>query len=187
MEEPPLDDCCSICMGDFTIPCRSNCGHWFCANCVIVLWDHTGADQPCKCPLCTRPINHLTTQESMRNLEEVEIIEVLENINRICNGGTQNLIVSGQESPRRVFPDMTYPDRFKLYFYKMRWLALALGSLYKISSSDLIPISLFSIIGLFECCAVALLAILLFIGTYKIRRLSLGRYARSYNHLDWDI
>lgn len=27
---PPVDDCCPICFGDFTIPCKANCGHWYC-------------------------------------------------------------------------------------------------------------------------------------------------------------
>lgn len=27
---PPADDCCPICFGDFTIPCKANCGHWYC-------------------------------------------------------------------------------------------------------------------------------------------------------------
>ena len=31
-ESPPDDDCCPICFGSFTVPCRSNCGHWYCGN-----------------------------------------------------------------------------------------------------------------------------------------------------------
>lgn len=29
-EIPPNDDVCPICFGDYTIPCKTNCGHWFC-------------------------------------------------------------------------------------------------------------------------------------------------------------
>lgn len=29
-ETPPEDDCCPICFGSFTVPCRGNCGHWYC-------------------------------------------------------------------------------------------------------------------------------------------------------------
>lgn len=31
-ETPPDDDCCPICFGSFTVPCRSNCGHWYCGT-----------------------------------------------------------------------------------------------------------------------------------------------------------
>ncbi|GFY90726.1 hypothetical protein Acr_07g0009230 [Actinidia rufa] len=29
-ETPPDDDCCPICFGDFDVPCKTNCGHWYC-------------------------------------------------------------------------------------------------------------------------------------------------------------
>lgn len=34
-ETPPDDDCCSICFGDFDIPCKTNCGHWFCGEILL--------------------------------------------------------------------------------------------------------------------------------------------------------
>lgn len=33
-EIPPNDDVCPICFDTFSIPCRSNCGHWFCGKSV---------------------------------------------------------------------------------------------------------------------------------------------------------
>lgn len=29
-ETPPEDDVCPICFCSFTVPCRGNCGHWYC-------------------------------------------------------------------------------------------------------------------------------------------------------------
>lgn len=31
-EKPPEDDCCPICFGEFRVPCKANCGHWFCGS-----------------------------------------------------------------------------------------------------------------------------------------------------------
>lgn len=29
-DTPPGDDICPICFGNYNIPCKTNCGHWFC-------------------------------------------------------------------------------------------------------------------------------------------------------------
>lgn len=31
-DAPPVDDCCPICFGDFIVPCKADCGHWYCGN-----------------------------------------------------------------------------------------------------------------------------------------------------------
>ncbi|KAE9454894.1 hypothetical protein C3L33_13200, partial [Rhododendron williamsianum] len=30
--EVPTNDCCSICHGNFHVPCQANCSHWFCGS-----------------------------------------------------------------------------------------------------------------------------------------------------------
>jgi len=53
------NDRCSICHENFQLPCQANCSHWFCSNCIMQVWQYTSSLQPCKCPLCRRPINLL--------------------------------------------------------------------------------------------------------------------------------
>ncbi|KAL8155894.1 hypothetical protein AgCh_001083 [Apium graveolens] len=31
-DSPPSDDVCPICFGEFTVPVKTNCGHWFCGT-----------------------------------------------------------------------------------------------------------------------------------------------------------
>lgn len=35
-EVPPDDDVCPICFGDFTVPCKSVCGHWYCGGLLLL-------------------------------------------------------------------------------------------------------------------------------------------------------
>lgn len=35
-EVPPDDDVCPICFSDFTVPCRSVCGHWYCGGLILI-------------------------------------------------------------------------------------------------------------------------------------------------------
>lgn len=38
MEKPPSDDVCPICFGNFVVPCRAPCGHWYCGEIFLFLW-----------------------------------------------------------------------------------------------------------------------------------------------------
>ncbi|XP_042011713.1 E3 ubiquitin-protein ligase RNF170-like isoform X3 [Salvia splendens] len=46
-DRPPEDDCCPICFNEFHVPCRTNCGHWFCGGCLLGLLRSV-----VKCPVC---------------------------------------------------------------------------------------------------------------------------------------
>lgn len=32
MNQPPENEVCSICHGNFSAPCQANCSHWFCGT-----------------------------------------------------------------------------------------------------------------------------------------------------------
>ncbi|XP_004300078.1 PREDICTED: E3 ubiquitin-protein ligase RNF170-like [Fragaria vesca subsp. vesca] len=55
-------------------PCQANCSHWFCGNCIMLVWHHGSALQPCNCPRCHRQLTLLVPTEaslSQRNTPEV--------------------------------------------------------------------------------------------------------------------
>ncbi|CAN1271573.1 E3 ubiquitin-protein ligase RNF170 [Linum perenne] len=93
---PPANDCCSICHGHFKVPCQANCSHWFCGDCIMLVWQHGPPVQPCKCPLCRRTITLLVPGEAgLRERNNVEVTEVLDKVqryNRIYGGETSGLI-----------------------------------------------------------------------------------------------
>ncbi|XP_047958064.1 E3 ubiquitin ligase TRIM40-like isoform X2 [Salvia hispanica] len=51
-DRPPEDDCCPICFDDFHVPCRTNCGHWFCGSCLLWLSRFMANFRLFICPMC---------------------------------------------------------------------------------------------------------------------------------------
>uniref|UniRef100_A0ABL6UXX9 RING-type domain-containing protein n=1 Tax=Cannabis sativa TaxID=3483 RepID=A0ABL6UXX9_CANSA len=102
MDGPPENDCCAVCHGSFNIPCQANCSHWFCGGCIMLVWHHGSALQPCKCPLCRREITLLVPSEaSLRQRHENDAEEVLgkiERYNRYFAGRTLGLFQTSRPS-----------------------------------------------------------------------------------------
>ncbi|KAK3000887.1 hypothetical protein RJ639_021506 [Escallonia herrerae] len=130
-DRPPEDDCCAICFGDFTIACKTSCGHWFCATCILQFWNYRAALEKCKCPICSRPISKLTPEVSLLVLQEKEVVDVLKGVqryNRLFQGGACGLMLKALESPlllKRMFRELMDPDRFRANYYTMRFLAVS--------------------------------------------------------------
>ncbi|XP_071736868.1 uncharacterized protein [Rutidosis leptorrhynchoides] len=179
---PPDDDCCPICFDNFTIACKTNCGHWFCAKCILQFWTYRTALQKCNCPICARPISKLTPEASLLIMQEVEVVEVLKNVqryNRLFQGGINGVIRKAFEVPnvfKRLLCGLMDPDRFRGNYYAMRSFALMMSCIYNVSSFDFIPTGTLGVRRLFDLCAIALVVILCLVGI--CHRLMLRRRVR---------
>ncbi|XP_075493960.1 uncharacterized protein LOC142531631 [Primulina tabacum] len=90
----PVDEVCSICFDKFNIPCRTNCGHWFCAGCIMQFWMYRSSIQQCKCPLCCCIINNLAPEMLHNILVTDDVLEELRKVrqyNGLSTGGMQGL------------------------------------------------------------------------------------------------
>ncbi|KAH9614423.1 hypothetical protein KSS87_006241 [Heliosperma pusillum] len=138
---PPSNDCCSICHGNFNVPCQANCSHWFCGNCILQVWDHGSPLRPCRCPLCRRPIDLLIpTEASMRNRGNPEIgstIGRLETYNRMFGEQSGGLI------------------------------QMFLSAIYLLSPIDIIPEGILGVIGLIDDLIILLLCFLHVAAIYR--------------------
>ncbi|KAG9130621.1 hypothetical protein Leryth_011878 [Lithospermum erythrorhizon] len=149
LERPPYDDCCPICFGDFTLPCRTSCGHWFCAGCILEVWHYRAAPQRCKCPICCCLIKNLVPEASLQAQKEEEVVGVLRSVqeyNHLYAGGFHGLLMKVRASPlltRSIFQNLIDPGRLKQNYYIMRFFALLLASLYHIYECDFIPAGIF--------------------------------------------
>ncbi|KAL8520933.1 hypothetical protein ACS0TY_011472 [Phlomoides rotata] len=175
-EEPPTDDVCPICFGDFDVPCRAPCGHWYCGSCILQYWNFSAALQPCKCPMCSQRITRLIPEASLYHRHQAEITKVLRNVrdyNRLFVGGISGFMLKFLAIPlfmKRMFWEMLNPDRPGLHLQEMRAIALFLGILYSFIPLDFLQIGRRNIIDVFDYSAFALSFILYLVGLYLRRR-----------------
>ncbi|XP_071729840.1 uncharacterized protein [Rutidosis leptorrhynchoides] len=163
---PPDDDCCPICFDNFTIACcKTNCGHWFCAKCILQLWTHKTVLQN-SCPICTRPVRKSTPEASLLLVKEVEVVEILKNVQRynlLLQGGFNGFIQKVFEVLNlilRMLCRLIDPDRFRGNYYGMRLFAFMMSCIYNLSPFDFIPTGTLGARMLFDLCAVALVLFL---------------------------
>ncbi|KAF2586144.1 hypothetical protein F2Q70_00033991 [Brassica cretica] len=129
-ETPPEDDCCPICFGSFTVPCRGDCGHWYCGSCILQYWNYAAVSRPCKCPMCVRHITKLSPEASLQHRQEPEVKEVLAKVrryNRLFVGGLTGFLQKVQELPllmKRMVWHIMDPDTTNLHFNEVRIFAV---------------------------------------------------------------
>lgn len=62
IEQPAIevapDERCPVCLAPLALPVQTNCGHTFCAQCVLSYWRHDQWPRAARCPICRRQVHH---------------------------------------------------------------------------------------------------------------------------------
>ena len=48
---------CAVCLGPITQAIQTNCGHEFCAQCILAYWQHDQWPRAARCPMCRRQVS----------------------------------------------------------------------------------------------------------------------------------
>ncbi|XP_074589337.1 uncharacterized protein LOC141845178 [Curcuma longa] len=168
MESPPEDDVCSICHEWFILPCQANCSHWFCGNCILRVWHHGSALQPCKCPICRRFITLLiptdAAAQERQDTEASEILESIEKYNRNFGGDPSSLIQRVRDLPffmRRLLRELMDPRRSLPLVFRARIIfAMAMSAIYVLSPVDILPEGILGFVGLLDDLIILLIVLL---------------------------
>ncbi|AES68312.1 putative transcription factor C2H2 family [Medicago truncatula] len=174
-EGPPTNDLCSICHGNFQLPCQANCSHWFCANCIIQVWQYSSPLQPCKCPLCRRPINLLVPTDVVddANSEQDRLnLADIQRYNRVFGQQSNASIVQRlRDLPfllKRLFKDFVNPNTSLPLVIRARvFITMLLSIIYIFSPIDIIPEGMLGIIGLLDDVLIALIFFLHVAALYR--------------------
>ncbi|KAH7833775.1 hypothetical protein Vadar_009616 [Vaccinium darrowii] len=183
-DTPPGDDICPICFGNYNIPCKTNCGHWFCANCVLSFWAYRSKILRCKCPICSQSISKFTPEASLNLRTEDDVVEALKKVqgyNRLFAGGVHGLILRLRQLPlfsggfhhhipqllRMFYTGLYDPDHLLLNYVVARAMALILTLCYDYLDFDFLPGGFLGVNIIFECCTIGLVLLLGAIGLYR--------------------
>ncbi|GKA72595.1 UDP-glycosyltransferase 85C1-like protein [Tanacetum coccineum] len=96
-------------------------------SCILQVWNHGSALQPCKCPLCRRQITLLVPSEASsqqaHNSEASEILKKIEAYNRLFGSQSAGLAQRMQDLPfllKRLFRELMDPQRSLPFVIKAR-------------------------------------------------------------------
>lgn len=141
----------------------------------MLVWRHGSILQPCKCPLCRRPISLLVpTEDTIRDRNDPTVTEVLadlETYNRRFGGQSTSLIQRMQDLPfllRRLLREMMDPQRTLPLVIRARvYIAMILSAVYIVSPIDIIPEGVLGVVGLLDDLLIALICFLHVAALYR--------------------
>ncbi|XP_076009313.1 E3 ubiquitin-protein ligase RNF170 isoform X2 [Genypterus blacodes] len=85
---------CPVCLQMANFPVQTNCGHLFCAPCLIAYWRHGSWLNAISCPLCRQKVSvlcHLFS-ESRSDRQSTEVLGEIKDYNKRYSG-----------APRKIF------------------------------------------------------------------------------------
>ncbi|XP_061570860.1 E3 ubiquitin-protein ligase TRIM39-like [Cololabis saira] len=88
---------CSICLGDFTEPVSTPCGHNYCKNCITGYWDKSDVTQ---CPMCKEKFKR---RPKLR--VNTEFRDMMEHFNRMKLKSGDEMVTKPGEVPCDICPE----------------------------------------------------------------------------------
>ncbi|XP_072294835.1 E3 ubiquitin-protein ligase RNF170 [Eucyclogobius newberryi] len=87
------DSLCPVCLQAPSLPVNTNCGHLFCAPCLIAYWRHGSWLDAISCPLCRQKVSALCHlfSESRLDQQSKEVLGEITNYNRRYSGAPRTM------------------------------------------------------------------------------------------------
>ncbi|XP_032230065.1 E3 ubiquitin-protein ligase RNF170 [Nematostella vectensis] len=175
--EPPRafsnDRQCPVCITDARFLTMTNCGHEFCAPCIITYWRHGRWLGAVQCPVCRQQVNLLfanfSSEESSSDDSHQWRGEINE-YNRRFSGLPRSVMEHLRDLPtllRQLFSEL-FSVGGLVWVLRMRIiLCFFAAALYFISPLDIIPESVFGILGLLDDALILLLLLVYVTEAYR--------------------
>ncbi|VDP30210.1 unnamed protein product [Soboliphyme baturini] len=145
---------CPICLGAITCPALTNCGHCFCATCIVHYWKFRAYPGTIRCPICRSRVSLLLTDGTLRDASNMnDIRRDINDYNRRFSGEPRPFLDYLRDVPVLI------PHLCRQFFswnglvvmFRFRIVVCVLAALvYALSPFDLIPEACFGILGFLD-------------------------------------
>lgn len=156
---------CPVCLNEAQYPVETNCGHIYCANCMITYWNTGRWQGAVRCPSCRQQVTILLrcfseAEQQSRSPERQRLVESINQYNRRFSGQPLTWIEYIRDLPtilRHCFFDF-FSIGGLIWMFRLRiFVCFTIALLYLLSPLDIIPEIAFGIFGLLDDLFVVLL------------------------------
>ncbi|KAL1468901.1 hypothetical protein MTO96_041178 [Rhipicephalus appendiculatus] len=160
---------CPICLGEPRHPVETNCGHLFCASCLVSYWHHGNWRGAVRCPVCRQQVSvmlrcfqdqHLPDETDAQREERARLLRDINDYNRRYSGEPRPWLDHLRDLPTllRHAGSEFFSVGGIMYMFRLRIvLCFVAAIMYLISPLDMIPEAIFGILGLLDDLFVVLL------------------------------
>ncbi|EDV23326.1 E3 ubiquitin-protein ligase RNF170 [Trichoplax sp. H2] len=151
------DSRCPICILDPRAPVETNCGHIFCAECIITYWKHGSWLGPMNCPICRQEITILFP--NYEDGQETDVSVDITTYNRRFSGEPRSVFYRFQlwdyvqDFPTllRHFVRECFTVNGMIALFRVKIVVcVVIAMIYVLSPFDIIPEAVFGILGLLD-------------------------------------
>ncbi|KAK2835783.1 hypothetical protein Q5P01_016267 [Channa striata] len=136
---------CPVCLQAASFPVQTNCGHLFCAPCLIAYWRHGSWLEAISCPLCRQKVNALCRlfNESRSDRESKEVVGEITDYNRRYSGAPRQVTDYLCDAPQllRLLGQSLSTMGGLVWLFCFRVVLCCIGTVLSISSPPLEPVS----------------------------------------------
>lgn len=159
------DVTCPVCLCDAQYPVETNCGHIFCANCMVTYWNTGRWTGAVRCPSCRQQVTILLrcfseAEQQTRTEERQRLVDSINLYNRRYSGQPLSWGEYIRDLPtilRHCFYDF-FSLGGLIWMFRLRILVcFVVALLYLLSPLDVIPEVAFGLFGLLDDIFVVLL------------------------------
>ncbi|GAB1601562.1 E3 ubiquitin-protein ligase RNF170-like [Argonauta hians] len=149
---------CPVCLDDLCYGVETNCGHVFCANCIIAYWRYGSWLGGIKCPVCrqnvTLLLQYFTEEEtSSSSADRANILNQIHEYNRRFSGAPRSIMDYMNDLPtllRRMLAELFSPNGLMIIFRLRITICAIFGICYLLFPQDIIPETVFGLFGLLD-------------------------------------